>query len=146
MKNWFMSLSGTISLTLLSLLVFLGRTFIDFYYVYGEFRLNVGMVSGAILIHVVLFGGWILGLLHAVKGSRRGLIAVFGFNLFFLLFIAVGTLVSYCPSPCRTGWPVGEIAIWASLFAGLLAAISLGIQIWQSTSTGSTDHLKVEAA
>jgi hypothetical protein len=146
MKNWFMSLSGTISLTLLTLLVFLGRTFIDFYYVYGEFRLNVGMISGVILIHMALFGGWILGLLYAVKGSRRGLIAVFSINLFFLLFIAVGTLVSYCPSPCRTGWPVGEIAIWASLIAGLLATISLGIQIWQSTSTGSTDHLKVEAA
>ena len=146
MKNWFLSLNGAITLAVISLLVFLGRTFIDFYYVYGEFSLSVGMVSGAVLINMVLFGGWIWSLLSAVQGSRRGLVAVFGFNLFFLLFIAVGTLVSYCPSPCETGWPLGEIAIWTSLLTGLLAAISLGIQIWQGYTEKSADRLRVEAA
>ena len=140
MKNWFLSQRGAIALAVISLLVFLGRTFIDFYYVYGEFDLNVGMVSGAMLVQMVLFGGWIWSLLSAVQGSRRGLIAVFGFNLFFFLFIAVGTLVSYCPSPCQTGWPLGEIAIWTSLITGLLASISLGFQIWRSTTKKSTDH------
>jgi len=140
MKNWFMSSHGAFTLALVSLLVFLGRTFIDFYYVYGEFRLSVGLVSGTTLVHMLLFGGWIWGLLSAVQGSRRGLIAVFGFNLFFFLFIAVGSLVSYCPSPCMTGWPLGEIAIWTSLITGLLASISLGIQIWR----GSTEHLQTE--
>ena len=146
MKNWFFSIGGAITLALISLLVFLGRTFIDFYYVYGEFGLSVGIASGAILLHIVLFGGWIWSLLSAVQGNRRGLIAVFGFNLFFFLFIAVGTLVSYCPSPCQTGWPLGEIAIWTSLITGLLASISLGIQIWGSTSKKSTDHLKPKVA
>ena len=146
MKNWLFSLQGAISLALISLLVFLGRTFIDFYYVYGEFNLNVGMVNGAVLIHLVLFGGWIWSLLFAVQGSHRGLIAVCGFNLFFLLFIAVGTLVSYCPSPCRTGWPLGEIAIWISLFVGLIASISLGVQIWRGSQEESSDILYVEAS
>ena len=85
MKNWFLSFHSAITLTVISLLVFLGRAFIDFYYVYGEFGLGVGMISGMTLIHMALFGGWIWGLLSAVQGSRRGLIAVFGFNLFFLL-------------------------------------------------------------
>ena len=58
----------------------------------------------------------------------------------------VGTLVSFCPSPCRTGWPVAEITIWVSLVAGLLAAILLGIQIWRGSSQESTDHLQTEAA
>lgn len=146
MKNWFLSLRGAINITVISLLVFLGRTLIDFYYVYGEFGLSVAMVSGTMLVHMVLFGGWIWSLLSAVQGSRRGLIAVFGFNLFFFLFIAVGTLVSYCPSPCQTGWPLGEIAIWTSLITGLLASISLGIQIWGSTSEKSTDHLQTKVA
>ena len=70
------------------------------------------MVAGAIVIYLALFGGWIWGLLSTVQGSRRGMIAMFSFNLFFLLIIAIGTLVSYCPSPCRTGWPLGEILIW----------------------------------
>lgn len=37
MKNWITSLHGAVTLSLISLLVFLGRAFIDFYYVYGEF-------------------------------------------------------------------------------------------------------------
>jgi hypothetical protein len=145
MKNWFISLPGAITLAVISYLVFLGRAFIDFYYVFEEFGLSVGMVGGAILIHLALFGGWIWGLLSAVQGSRRGVIAVFGFNLFFLLFIAVGTLVSYCPSPCSTGWPLGEIANWASLVAGLVAAIALGIQIWRGSPQKSSSLTHAEA-
>jgi hypothetical protein len=130
MKNWFLSLSGAITLTIISLLIFLGRAFVDFYYVFGEFGLDVSMVAGAIVIYLALFGGWIWGLLSAVQGSRRGMIAMFSFNLFFLLIIAIGTLVSYCPSPCRTGWPLGEILIWLSLVFGVLASAATGVQIW----------------
>ena len=57
MKSWFISLPGAITLAVISFLVFLGRAFIDFYYVFEEFGLSVGMVGGAILIHLVLFGG-----------------------------------------------------------------------------------------
>lgn len=146
MITWFKSLSGAITLAVISLLVFLGRTFIDFYFVYDEFALDIGMIGITILFHLALFGGWIWGLLAAVQGSRRALIVVFGFNLFFLLFIAVGTLVSYCPSPCRTGWPLGEIMIWSSFGAGLLAAISLGIQIWLAASQEATNLSKAEIA
>jgi len=125
MNNWFSSLKGALTLSVISLLVFLGRTFIDFYFVYPEFSLDVGMVGLTILANLAFFGGWIWAMLSAVQGRRRGVIALLGIDLFFLLFIAVGTLVSYCPSQCRTGWPVGEIFIWASLVAGLVAALSL---------------------
>ena len=145
MKNWFLSLKGASILALSSLLIFLGRTFIDFYYVYDEFNLSIIMISGTVLINMLLFGGWIWSLLSAVMGSQRGWIAVFCFNLFFLLFVAVGTLVSYCPSPCRTGWPLGEIAIWASLVVGLLATISLGVQIWRGSAEKSVERLRAEA-
>ena len=145
MKTWFISLHGAITLAVISLLVFLARTFVDFYFVYGEFNLSIGVVGGTMLIQLALFGGWIWGLISAGQGSRRGLIAVFGFNLFFLLFIAVGTLVSYCPSPCRTGWPVAEITIWASLVAGMLAAFSLGIQIWRGSPQKKASLSSMEA-
>jgi hypothetical protein len=145
MNYWILSLPSAITLAVISLLAFLGRAFIDFYYVFGEFGLSVGMVGATIFIHLVLFGGWIWCLLSAVQGSRRALIAVFGFNLFFLLFIAGGTLASYCPSPCRTAWPLGEITIWISLITGLFSAITLGIQLWQGTQRNTRDHFQAEA-
>ena len=127
MKNWFTSLKGAVALSVMSMLVFLGRAFVDFYFVFGEFALSIGMLGLTILIYTALFGGWIWALLAAVQGSRRGVAVSFVFNLFFLLAIAVGTLVAYCPSPCRTAWPLGEFANWLSLVVGLLAAISLGL-------------------
>jgi len=145
MKNWFMSLPGAISLTFISLLVFLGRAFVDFYYVFGEFGLDVSMVAGAVVIYLALFGGWIWGLLSAAQGGRRGMIALFGFNLFFLLIIAVGTLVSYCPSPCRTGWPLGEILVWLSLVFGVLASAATGIQIWSDQPRSQQNPTGVES-
>ncbi len=128
MKYWFTSFNGAITLSVISLLVFLGRAFIDFYYVYGEFGIGMGMVTLAIVANAALFGGWIWSLLSAVRGGRRGVAVLLGFDLFFLLVIAVGTLVAYCPSPCQTAWPLGEIANWISLIVGLLTAVSLGIQ------------------
>ena len=135
MKNWFTSPNGALTISVLALLVFLGRAFVDFYYVYAEFGLGVGMVALANLIHLALFGGWIWSLLAAVQGSRPGWVAAFGISLFFLLAIAVGTLVSYCPSPCSTAWPVGEIFIWLSLIFGLFASAATGIQLWNNHSS-----------
>jgi len=89
MKNWFTSLNGAIALSMISLLVFLGRTLIDFYYVYREFNLDVGTVALAMLANMALFGGWIWALLSAVQGSRRGLISVLVLDLFFFFVIAV---------------------------------------------------------
>jgi hypothetical protein len=145
MFTWIKSFSGAIVLTVISLLVFLGRTFIDYYFVYSEFGLGIDMVGITILFNLILFGGWIWALLSAVQGTRRALFAVFGFNLFFLLVIAVGTLVSYCPSPCETGWPLGEIGSWASFAAGLLATIALGNQIWRGDQQESTKIVRKEA-
>jgi hypothetical protein len=144
MKNWFAGLKGAVGLSVLSLVVYLGRAFIDFYYVYGEFGLGTGAVSLAIIVQMALFGGWIWALLAAVQGSRRGLAAGFGFNLFFLLVMGVGTLVSYCPSPCSTAWPLGEIANWTSLVVGLLAGISLALQFLKS-SVIKTDFVQNES-
>ncbi|RME11094.1 MAG: hypothetical protein D6802_07660 [Ardenticatenia bacterium] len=124
MKTWFVSQNGTVTTSLLALLVFLGRAFIDYHYVYSEFGLGMGTLTFSMLLNLALFGGWIWGLLKMVQGSHRGIKAVLGFNVFFLLVVAVGTLVAYCPSPCQTAWPLAEIANWLSLFLGLLATTS----------------------
>ena len=133
--NWMKSIPGAITLSFLALLVFLGRTFIDFYYVYDEFNLGVGMITLVVLINMLLFGGWIWGLMSAGQEKQRGHQVLFGLNLFFFLLIAVGTLVSYCPSPCRTGWPLGEAFIWLSFGVGLLASLSSGFQVFRPQSS-----------
>lgn len=132
MRTWFASVNGAITLSVIALLVFLGRTFVDFQYVYGGFAPSPGPAALAVLINMALFGGWFWGLLAAVRGSRRGLIAVLVFNLLFLFGIAVGTLVAYCPSPCPTAWPSMEIANWSNLLFGLLASVATGRYLQQS--------------
>jgi pyruvate/2-oxoacid:ferredoxin oxidoreductase beta subunit len=78
---------------------------------------------------MAVFGGWLWGLLAATRGSRRGLIIALGFDLLLWLGIAVGTLLAYCPSPCDTAWPLMEIANWANLLFGLLAAVAAGLHL-----------------
>lgn len=129
MKTWFTSLNGAITLSVIALLTFIGRTFLDYRYVYDQFFPRPGQAAVSILINMALFGGWIWALLAASRGSQGGLIATLIFNLLLLFGVAVGTLVAYCPSPCPTAWPLMEIANWANLITGLIAAVAVGLRL-----------------
>jgi pyruvate/2-oxoacid:ferredoxin oxidoreductase beta subunit len=83
------------------------------------------------LLYTALFGAWTWALLRAMRGSRSALIAALIINLLFLLAIPVGTLVAYCPSPCRELWPVMELANWINVFFGLLATVAMALQLRQ---------------
>jgi len=76
MKNWFLSQNGAITLSVLALLVFLGRLFLDWRYESG-FMGAAGSVQEFInvLFFLALAGGWIWAMLAAKSGSRRGSIA-----------------------------------------------------------------------
>ena len=132
MKTWFTSRNGAIVLLLIALIVFLGRTFIDFQFVYADFASDLGMAALMTLINMALFGGWMWALLAAARGSRRGLIAALVLDLLLVFGLSVGTALLYCPSPCDTAWPLAEIFNWASLIFGLLAAVAVGFQLRQS--------------
>lgn len=129
MKTWFTSLNGAITLSVIALLTFVGGTFLDYQFVFNEFFPGPGQAAMATLVNMALFGGWIWALLAASRGARGGLIASLIFTLLFFFGIAVSTLVVYCPSPCRTAWPVMEIANWAKLITGLIAAVAVGLQL-----------------
>jgi hypothetical protein len=129
MKTWFTSLNGAIALSVIALLTFMGGTFLDYQFVFDEYFPGPGQAGMTTLINMALFGGWIWALLAASRGARGGLIATLIFTLLFFLGIAVGTLVAYCPSPCSTAWPVIEIANWAKLITGLMAAVAVGLQL-----------------
>lgn len=41
-----------------------------------------------------------------------------------LVSLGVATLVSFCPSPCQTAWPLMETSNWGGLAIGVLAWIA----------------------
>ena len=113
------------ALSVIALLAFLARTFLDFRYIIGvEFAPDVGGLASTILVCLVLVGGWLWWLVAAAGGSRAGLVATLAFNLVLNAGLGLGTLVSFCPSPCQTGWPLMEIANWSNLVLGVLAAVA----------------------
>lgn len=129
MKNWFSTLKGAVTLSVIALLTELWRAFVDFQYEYSTVLNSMGLLLLATLLYTAFFGGWAWALLRAMRGSRSALIVALILNLLILLAIPIGTLVAYCPSPCRELWPVMELANWINLLFGLLAAFALVIQL-----------------
>ena len=136
MKNWFTSLNGAIVLSAIALLTELWRAFVDFQHEYSSFLNGTGAVLLGTLLYTALFGGWAWALLQAMRGQRGALITALIINVLFLLVIPVGTLVTYCPSPCPTLWPVMELANWFNLLFGLLSAVAIGLQLGQKKTAG----------
>jgi len=111
-----------------ALLSFLARTFIDYGFVYQELHLTTSSLGIVTLFNLAFFAAWVWALVVASHASKRAMTALFIFDI-LLTFFGVATLVSLCPSPCQTAWPVGEIAIWSNLAIGIpataIAAMSL---------------------
>src|SRR4030095_1512811 len=114
--------TAALTLSAAALLSFLARTFVDYRLVYAELGLDVGALAFAILIHLALFGGWIWALLAASHARRRPMYVLLGYDVLVVAF-GLYTMTTLCPSPCRTGWPVGEVTIWSNLLIGVPAAV-----------------------
>lgn len=133
MKNWFTSLNGAVTLSVLALLTLLARTVgLDAMFVLpGEMGVRQDQpatVAIIVLWTVALFGGWIWALLVAMRGSRGGLIAAFVLSLLTGLLSAL-TLLVLCPDGCAVS-PLGNLIVWAGVITGLAASLALGLQIW----------------
>jgi ABC-type transport system involved in multi-copper enzyme maturation permease subunit len=115
----------------IALLTELWRAFVDFQHEYSNILNSMGALLLATLLYTALFGGWAWALVSALRVSRSALIAALIINLLFLLAIPIGTLVAYCPSPCRELWPLMELANWINLLFGLLASVALALQLRQ---------------
>ena len=111
---------SAIILSLAALLSFLARTFLDFRFVYEEIGLDVPGLSVATVLNVAFFAAWIWALIIASHASRKAMYALLVANTLLLLF-GISTLTSFCPSPCPTAWPLGEVLIWSNLMIGILA-------------------------
>lgn len=140
MKNWFSSLNGALTLSVIALLTELFRAFIDFQHEYSNILTNTSAVLFGTLLYTALFGGWAWALLGTVRRNRASLVAALIIDLLFLLAIPIGTLAVYCPSPCTTLWPMMELANWVNLIFGILAAVALALQLRQYRVVGKQQH------
>lgn len=135
MKTWFNSLNGVISLSAMTLLVFLWTVLLDWRYVYGSATLGMVEVGLGALGYTAYLGVWMWGLLVATRGKRGGLIAALVFAL-LLVGHAVLDLIVYCPTSC-VKWPVYYIANGLNLVAGLFATIAIGSYLrWRPKAAG----------
>jgi hypothetical protein len=116
-----------------ALLSFLARAFVDFRYVYAELGLDNAAFGFATVVHLVFVGGWIWALVAA--SQRRGAMYVLLIYDIVVMVWGLYTLSALCPSPCRTGWPVGEIAIWSNLAAGTSGAALAALALFRRAST-----------
>ena len=111
-----------------ALLSFLARTFIDYRFVYAEINLATGALATVTLFNLLFFGGWIWALVDASHGRRPAMFALLAYGVLLVVF-GVATILSFCPTPCQTFWPVGEIVIWSNVVIGVpavaLAAMTL---------------------
>ena len=107
-------------LSIASLLSFLARTFLDYGFVYQELSLTNATLGVVTLFNLAFIGGWIWALVSASHGGRRAMFALLLYDALLVLF-GLATLISFCPSPCQTAWPVGEVAIWSNILVGVPA-------------------------
>ena len=130
MKNWFTSLNGAITLSIIALFSEVWRGFLDAMFVFPNDIGDESFMHVAALIYTGLFAAWAWSLISAARGSRRGLIAAFIINLLVWLMIPVSTLFFYCPVDCLAdaGW-IFSLANTLNLLFGLLAAVALGLQL-----------------
>ena len=134
MKAWFTSLNVAITLSVIAFILSISRTFLDFQFVFPETSPSLGMVAIAIGFYTIVFGGWLWALLVGVQGRRAGLIAALLFALLLPFGGGIATLVAFCPTPCATAGGLMEIANWANLITGLLAAVVVGLRLRQTSA------------
>ena len=111
-----------------ALLSFLARTFIDYGFVYKELYPSTRALAILTVITLSFIAGWIWALLAASHNSRRAMYALLIYGAIVVLQGAV-TLVSLCPSPCRTAWPIGEVVIWSNLVVGVPAIVAIVLRL-----------------
>jgi hypothetical protein len=137
MRNWIVSLNGAITLSVIALLTFLGRGFMDWRYEYPQQDPSGAFDIPGALIYMALAGIWIWGLLAVVRGSRRGLVALMILALVLNVALALATYFIFCPprAGCE-GWPNAWLWNWANLISGLLAAAATTINLRKVQSAG----------
>jgi uncharacterized YccA/Bax inhibitor family protein len=133
MNTWLKSPNGAITLSVIALLSLLGRTFLDYRYIFAEEfpSWGPGLIGLVTLFYLALAGGWIWALLAAAGGSRSAWIALLVFALLTGLGLGAASILAFWP-PMQSATPVGEIALLSNLVFGLLATLAVWLQLRRS--------------
>lgn len=137
MGKWLTSLNGAITLSVLALLTFMGRAFLDWRYEYPQQDPAGNWDTSGALIYMALIGGWLWGLLAAGRGSRRGLIVCLIAVLLLDVVFAGVTYFFFCPpwTGCK-GWPNAWLWNWSNLISGAVAAVAIAFQLRERRAAG----------
>lgn len=109
--------------------MFLVRTFLDFRFVYPQFTADDDLATAGIsfVLYGLVSGIWIWALVGVARERRRGVIAIAVLAGVTLVLMWVATAAAFCPFPCPSEFPLGELVNTGGLVAGVLAlAASLG--------------------
>jgi hypothetical protein len=130
-------MSGTITLSTVALLTFLGRGFMDWRYEFPQQDPTGAFDIPGALAYMALAGIWIWGLLGAAQGGRRSLVALLILALILDVMLAIATYFIFCPpwTGCE-GWPNAWLWNWANLVTGLLAVGATALQLRRSQLAG----------
>jgi hypothetical protein len=121
---------AAISLSVITILTELWRSFLDAMFVLPTEFNDENLLYLASLIFTLLFGGWIWALVTARTGKRGALIVTFLINAVVLVIIPISWLFFYCPSACRADAGIFNLANTLNLIFGVAAGIALGLLIW----------------
>lgn len=123
---WLRSRNGVIVVLTLSLISFIARSAMEWKYVYPFFmEMSFSNVSVMLGINLLLVIAWIWALLNFSKGRKGPYRTLWGMSLMQLLYNGLMSSFIFCPTPCPTIWPVGEILIQSGTVSGLLGIFSL---------------------
>jgi hypothetical protein len=114
----------------LALLSFLSRTLIDYRFVFAELGFGERELGYVTLFTLVFYGGWIGALVAASHAGRKAMVVLMAYGA-VLIALGLYTMTTLCPSPCRTFWPVGEIAIWSNVLIGVAATALAGTSLFR---------------
>ena len=124
MKTWFTSLSGTITLSALALLSFIGYVLMEMRYFLEKWIPGDTAAGVETLIVLLIVAGWIRALFLAQAGRRGGLISLLAFSVFSALIAPYD--VRYFPLP----WPEQTMVIATFVFS-VIAITALVFQLRQ---------------
>ena len=124
MKNRFTSLNGTVTLSALALLSFIGYVLMEMRYFLEKWIPGDGAAAAEMLIVLLIVGGWIRALFVAASGRGGGLTALVAFSVFTALIAPYD--VRFFPIP----WPEQTMVI-ATFVISVIAIVALTLQLRQ---------------
>ena len=130
MKTWFSSLNGTITLSALSLLSFIGYTLMEMRYYLEKWIPGDNAAAVEMIIVLLIVGGWIRALFAADGGRRGGLTGLVAFSVFTAL-IAPYDIRFWMTMP----WPERTMVIATFVFS-VIAIAALVSQLRQKKTAG----------